>query len=151
MAPKQKIFLGILVLGSLIGLLDTSYLAILQLKNNQYLSCDFWGFSCDKVLNSVYSKFLGIPLSFWGLGYYLTLFFGAAAYLSRQNKLILRLIELWVWLGAGVSLILVYLQAAVLKAFCLYCLISELVIFTMMISYLIIKFLIKSDYTNQRI
>jgi uncharacterized membrane protein len=139
MALKQKVFLGVVILGSIIGLIDASYLAILQIKGIDNSSCDFLGFKCNDVLNSIYSKFLGIPLSFWGVGYYLVLFLAAISYLSLKSKKILQLIELWLIAGVLVSLVLVYIQTVILKAFCLYCLVSEIIIFIVFISYLVVK------------
>ncbi len=143
MAKKQGILIFLIIFGAAIGLLDSGYLSMLEFRNQTGVACDLGGFNCDAVLTSQYSRLLGIPLAYWGLAYYSALFFLAIVYLDLKNKKILQLIELWLWSGFAVSLILLYIQAFVLKAFCLYCLISEVVIFIMVLGYLTIKFLFK--------
>lgn len=145
MAKKQEIFIFLIIFGAVIGLLDSGYLSMLELRGQTGAACDLGGFNCDAVLTSRYSKLFGIPLAYWGLAYYSALFFLAIVYLDLKNKKILQLIELWLWSGFAVSLILLYIQAFVLKAFCLYCLISEVVIFILLIGYLAIKFLSRKN------
>lgn len=139
MTRGKKIFLAILLFGTLIGLGDTAYLATLTLKTQNYWRCDFAGFNCNRVLQSRYSTFGGIPLSFWGLSYFLILFFGLVSYLSWSQERIFNFLEFWLGLGTIVSLGLLYLQGIVLKAFCFYCLIVEGVILIMFVSWLIMK------------
>ena len=143
MFKKERIFIFLVIFGAAVGLFDSGYLSMLELRGQTGTACDLGGFNCDAVLTSRYSKLLGIPLAYWGLAYYLGLFFLAIVYLDLKNKKILRLIEIWLWLGFAVSLILLYVQYFVLKAFCLYCLISEVVIFSMFFGFLILKFLFK--------
>ncbi len=145
MAKKQEIFIFLIIFGAVIGLLDSGYLSMLELRDQTGAACDLGGLNCDAVLTSRYSRLLGIPLAYWGLAYYSALFFLAIVYLDLKNRKILHLIELWLWSGFAVSLILFYIQAFVLKAFCLYCLISEVVIFILLIGYLAIKFLSRKN------
>lgn len=145
MAKKQEIFIFLIIFGAVIGLLDSGYLSMLELRGQTGAACDLGGLNCDAVLTSRYSRLLGIPLAYWGLAYYSALFFLAIVYLDLKNRKILHLIELWLWSGFAVSLILFYIQAFVLKAFCLYCLISEVVIFILLIGYLAIKFLSRKN------
>ncbi|HCI05503.1 MAG: Vitamin K epoxide reductase [Parcubacteria group bacterium GW2011_GWC1_45_9] len=143
MTSKKQAFLGLTVIfGSLIGFLDSAYLAVFS-SGKTGVACDVSGFNCDAVLTSVYSRFLGLPLSWWGLAFYISLFFLAMAYFFLKKEMIFRLIGVWLWSGLAVSLILLYLQAFVLKAFCIYCLISETAVFLMAAGYLAVKFLIK--------
>lgn len=145
MAKKQEIFIFLIIFGAVIGLLDSGYLSMLELRGQTGAACDLGGFNCDAVLTSRYSRLFGIPLAYWGLAYYSALFFLAIVYLDLKNRKILHLIELWLWSGFAVSLILFYLQAFVLKAFCIYCLISEAAVFAMILGYLIIKFIPKES------
>lgn len=143
MSSKQIFFAILIILGSIIGLLDTGYLSLLEWQGKNSLACDVGGFNCNAVLTSQYSRFLGIPLAYCGLAYYLGLFVLAVIYLDLRHKKILQTIEFTLWVGFSISLVLLYLQAFTLKAFCLYCLVSEAAIFSMVLGFLIIKFVIK--------
>jgi len=118
---------------------------MLELRSQTGAACDLGGFNCDAVLASRYSKLLGVPLAYWGLAYYLTLFFLAVVYLDFKHKIIFRMIEMAIFSGFFVSLILFYIQAFILKAFCIYCLISEVAVFAMVLGYLAMKLLPKES------
>ena len=139
MSKKQSFFIFLIIFGAAIGLFDSGYLSMLEFRGQTGLACDLGGFNCDAVLTSQYSRFLNIPLAYWGLAYYSALFFLAIVYLDLRNRRILQLIELLLWSGFFVSLVLLYLQAFILRAFCLYCVISEVVVFSMILGYLILK------------
>jgi len=110
-----------IALVAFLGMVDTFYLSA---KGSQPVPCRITG-GCNDVLTSQYSKVAGIPLSTIGLVFYLTVFslavfelFGAAATLR------------WVfWLalpGLALSIVLVGIQAFVIRAYCEYCLASAL-------------------------
>ena len=81
-----------------------------------------WGDGCAKVIRSRYGRLLGIPNGALGVAY-----FGAAALTPLIGA---RLPQVWVLLGAAtvVALLLyaylTYLQFAVLRAWCVWCLTS---------------------------
>lgn len=100
---KQKI----LLLLAALGILDTLYLLLTA------YGCS----TCSTVHNTLWGRPFGFPLAAFGLLWYLLVFFSVyrkkaamAFYLSST--------------GTAVSIGLVYLQAAVLKEFCVYCLFS---------------------------
>lgn len=139
MTKSKKIFLFLIILGSAIGFLNSAYIAVFENDLSAGQGCDIRGFDCGAVLSSQYSRFLGAPLSWWGAGYYLSLFFLAVMYFDLGGKRFLQLIEFWLWSGLAVSGFLIYLQAIVLKQFCFFCLISEIVMTVMFGSYLFFK------------
>ena len=149
LVKAQRLFAILVVFGSLIGFLDSVYLVSSEARGS--VACDVVGFNCNAVLTSVYSKFFGIPLAWWGVFFYFSLFLLAVVYLDVKRKFILQLIEIWLWSGFVVSLILLYIQAFVLKAFCIYCLISEIAVFGMVLGYLAVKFLPKDSPSNESI
>lgn len=112
----------LLALLSLIGVADTLYLALSHL-NSSPVVCSIFN-ECDLVLTSKYATLFSIPLALIGFLYYLTLF--TLTFLSIRTKdiLFLKLTAAIAGLGVLVSFWLLYLQAEVIKAYCLYCLIS---------------------------
>ena len=107
-----------------LGMVDTLYLSIK--RGAGPIPCTLTS-GCEDVLSSRFSEIYGIPLSWIGLAFYLTVFscaifegFGAGHPMR------------WVfWLalaGFGISLVLVGIQAFVLHAFCEYCLGSAVLV-----------------------
>lgn len=107
-----------LILLSFLGLVDTLYLGI---KRGKPVPCTITT-GCEEVLNSRYSAVAGIPISWFGFAFYLTVFAAAAFARFGDDERLLRLI-FWPALAAFlISLGLVAIQAFVLQAFCQYCL-----------------------------
>ncbi len=121
--PLPKWLAVSMLILSLFGILDAGYLTA-----NHYLDAKTVCFSlsnCDQVLQSQYAVVLGVvPLALIGLGYYLALFTLLLLYVRKPR------IELWYAVMAIlafaflVSLFLVYLQFFVIRALCMYCLLS---------------------------
>ena len=109
---------------SLIGFLDSTYLTI-QHYRGFWLDCGPL-LECDAVLTSQYAVIGGIPLALLGALYYLAIFLLTVAYYDRKHRCILSIIANLTILGFLTSLILVYLQAFIIRAFCFYCLLSAL-------------------------
>ncbi|GBD34810.1 Vitamin K epoxide reductase [bacterium HR35] len=114
MILKQKNLIFIL---GLLGFLVSSYLFYIGIKNNSPFC--FPDSSCDFVLKSKYSKFLGLPVALWGVFY-----FGGVLILNffEKFKVLLKIVSS---LGLIFALYLIYLQVFVLKSFCLYCLLAD--------------------------
>ena len=111
----------ILLLGFL-GFIDTLYLTYEHFTGTP-VNCSILS-GCDKVLTSSYSTILGIPLALIGTLYYILILATIANYLRNRNETRIKYLFGLVGLGFIFSLFLVYLQFFVLKALCLYCLIS---------------------------
>lgn len=86
--------------------------------------CSITG-GCETVLNSKFSKLLGIPLSYWGV-----LYFGGVvvAGLMANHYACGKKVLTWV-LSAGLiaSLSFLAIQFVVLKKICQYCLVTDLI------------------------
>lgn len=104
---------------SLVGFLVASYLFYIGVKNNSPFCLSNSG--CDFVIRSEYSKFLGIPVALWGVFYFASIVI--LNYFEKYKNL-LRIIS---FLGFLFALYLIYIQAFVLKSFCIYCLITDTV------------------------
>lgn len=122
-----------LVFLSLIGLFDASYLTY-QHFSGLVPPCQLGSiFDCGGVLQSEYAVIFGIPLALLGVGYYLVSLFFSSWILLRNEKLAKWAI-LFVGCGGVVaSTYFVYLQLSVLKAVCLYCMISALISFLLFV------------------
>lgn len=127
---------------SLIGLGDSVYLTVQHLTGRS-VRCTVTS-TCSKVLSSAYATLGGIPTAAWGAAAYLTVFslatlvvfgyFGVRRWLS--------------WLVAAMlaaTLVLIYLQAFVIRAWCEYCLLSAAV--TISLSLIL---LIDTGYSRRR-
>ena len=114
MSTNKKILLSLCVIG--IGV--SAYLAYAKLTSNP-LVCGS-NFGCNVVQNSDYSNLLGIPLGIWGMGFYFVLF---TLIYVQKNKTVW-LTEAAIFWGILFSTYLTYLEAFVIKAYCMWCLIS---------------------------
>lgn len=114
-----------------IGFLDASFLSIEHVVtsfNGGGVNCIVGSpGSCNIVLESIYAKVQGVPLSYLGLLYY------TAIILLITRLRAARKIHLWLVLrgiitfGFLASLYFVYLQLAVLRTICPYCMLSAAV------------------------
>lgn len=124
--PAARMAIAVL---ALIGLLIAAYLALYKLGYLGVIQCTVGG--CETVQSSQYALFLGVPVAVWGVGAYLTLLILAA--LGVQPRWVY---EKWVALaifgvaatGVIFSAYLTYLEAAVIQAWCQWCVVSAVII-----------------------
>ena len=115
---------------ALLGIADALYLTI-EHVTGQSVKCTIIS-GCSAVLSSPYAVVAGIPLAAVGGAAYFTVFSLATLALFGYRfagKLLLPLV------GAMflVTLWLIYLQAFVIREFCQYCLLSALIITTLLV------------------
>lgn len=117
----------ILVLVSLIGLVDASYLTTEHYQGGAVV-CNIGEVTfgdCTSVLTSEYATVFGIPNALVGAIYYLIVFILSALLVTPMpNKKIVVTIAILTGLGLTVSLWFVYLMLFVLDAICVYCMVS---------------------------
>lgn len=108
---------------SVMGIGVSAYLAYTKLTSSPIICGGNSG--CGIVQNSPYSTVIGIPLGIWGMAYFFFLF--SLFYIENIKKagLVRSLAVLW---GLVFSLYLTYLEAFVIKAYCLWCLASFVII-----------------------
>jgi len=112
-----------LILLTFLGLVDTLYLG---LKRGKPVVCSITS-GCEEVLNSSYSTLAGVPISWFGFIFYLTVF-SCAVFAAFGEDRLLRLV-FWPILAAFfVSLGLAGIQAFILHAYCQYCLGSAILV-----------------------
>src|SRR5262249_21249689 len=114
----------LIALLAFVGMVDAFYLSIK--RNAGPIPCHITH-GCTDVLTSKYSEIAGIPLSWLGMAFYVTIFSLAVFTIFDESRLASGPLNLVFYLsGAGliVSALLVGIQAFILKAFCEYCLLS---------------------------
>jgi uncharacterized membrane protein len=105
---------------ALAGFLDATYLTMSQYAG-QEVACGPTG-GCDVVLASRYATLMGVPISAFGVVYYAAASLLAWTPPAAWRPRIARLLAALTGTGFAVSAILFYLQAAVLDAWCRFCL-----------------------------
>lgn len=131
------LFLGL----SFLGFLDASYLTASHYSGAPVICSVFDG--CEKVTASVYSTFGNVPVALMGMAYYFTLLFAVAWFLSTRDKKSIVFASGLTAAGFFASLWFVYLQLFVIKAICLYCMISattSTLLFILGVYYLILHY-----------
>ena len=118
---------------TLVGILDAMYVAYGSYSGTQ-LWCPILD-GCNTVVNSPYSRVLGMPMSYFGFIYYLFMFGLAArlAYEPASKSLRFRAV-LYAALGAVSSAYFIYLQLSLIQAICSYCIISAIVSFLLLLA-----------------
>ncbi|HBH71730.1 MAG TPA: hypothetical protein DDX26_02610 [Candidatus Yonathbacteria bacterium] len=110
---------------ALVGFTDSAYLLAKRISGAP-IPC-FITSGCDTVSKSPYSVLFGIPLSAWGVLFYLGIGFLALLYIDTKNLIVAKLIPFATTLGFLSSLYFVYVQKFLIGAFCIYCILSAIV------------------------
>ncbi len=117
------------------GMVDALYLSIK--RNSGPIPCHVTH-GCTDVLTSKYSEIGGIPLSWIGLAFYITILSLAIFKIfedpERPLKFPLSAIFYLTGTGLVISALLVGVQAFILKAFCEYCLFSAALVLSMFLA-----------------
>lgn len=111
-----------LILVSLIGIADAGYLSYTALTDTP-VACKLIE-GCNVVAKSPYSNVWGVPLALYGLFFYFVALVGSLMLLANPSRTRRVLAVLWGIAGVLFSAYFTYLQAYVIGAFCIYCLIS---------------------------
>ncbi len=113
---------------SIIGLIDAAYLLLIKYTNNKSLCIQGIG-DCWSVNTSPFSEIYGVPVSLLGLLAYLVMIIlylteSKNTFWSKYTDILLFGLTL---IGVLYSAYLTYLEIAVIKAICPFCVISALV------------------------
>jgi len=132
-----KIYSIIFFLFSFFGFLDTMYLTVSHYKNS-IPPCSI-AHGCEIVLTSQFATVSGIPISLFGVLFYILIIFFLFFYLQTKNKNFLFFLFVIITIGTIISTYLVVIQAVVLHAFCQYCMISDSITIFLFISFLLLR------------
>ncbi len=109
---------------SLAGFADSAYLTAKHYTGGP-VPCSITG-GCEDVMTSRYATVGSIPTAAFGAAYYLAAFFLSIFFLDSRRPVVLTAVLALSSAALAVSLILLYLMAFVIKAYCQYCLLSDL-------------------------
>lgn len=130
---NRTLLLGGLIVLALFGIADSWYLYQSAVTDTA-LSCDIGAGldGCNVVAQSAYSYLFGIPLALYGVGFFTVVFALAAALLVvSRRELYSALYALGIF-GTFASLVFLFIQFALIKALCIYCIASALITFLML-------------------
>lgn len=124
----------LIIIFSLLGLTDATYLLIIKLTSIKALCAPGLG-DCWSVNTSIYSEWNGIPISAFGMLAYITIL---SITLLKQKIKILQPFAHILTFGVSLcgfifSIYLTYLQFAVIKAICPFCIFSAITMTTVFI------------------
>lgn len=107
---------------SAIGFVDATYLTVKHFLGTPIPCAILQG--CEQVTNSQFATIFGIPVALLGSGYYLTVLLLSVIYLDTRKLAALKLAAFATFFGMLASLWFVFLQIFIIKAICLYCMVS---------------------------
>ena len=133
---------------SLIGLADSIYLTVLKLTNNQTMCLKGIG-DCWTVNLSSYSEIFGMPIAILGILAYLVL---SILFMLRHKLPVSTVVVDQMFFGLSLtgfiySIYLTYLEIAVIKALCPFCIVSAIAMTVIFIGTLLRLVQNRSDYT----
>jgi len=128
----MEAYLILILSFAFIGVLDTLYLAYHSIKKTDVACWFFPKEWCKKVQYSSYSKTLGVPNSFFGLGMYLSILL--LTFLFMQGVVPFWCIQAVILFGFTFSIYFTFVQAFILKAFCTWCVISAINFVVLMVA-----------------
>lgn len=120
----QLEFTASLIVLAILGIFDSGYLIKKRVKK-QPLSCPING-GCKKVVESKWNAIFLIKNDLLGLFYYILILF-LALYLFFISEKMLFLTQIISGASLLFSLVLVFIQAKIIKEYCFYCLISAFI------------------------
>lgn len=115
---------------ALLGIGNAGYLTYVKLADKEVICAATATIDCNAVQNSTYSEIMGIPISVFGLGAYLTIFAlfaleNRVEFVTEYGKTLLFSITLFGVLYSGY---LTYVEAFRLEQWCLWCVASAVTI-----------------------
>ncbi|MDP3997359.1 MAG: vitamin K epoxide reductase family protein [Candidatus Andersenbacteria bacterium] len=108
------------------GLLVSGYLFIAYSSNAPVLCVE--GGGCDAVRLSKYSHLFGLPVPLYGMAYYCVLAVGALLSTDENRKQLRSPLMFLTGLALIYSVWLTYLEAFVIQAWCMWCVVSALLV-----------------------
>jgi uncharacterized membrane protein len=107
------------------GFVISAYLTLVHYRG--YVSPCYVLHGCEQVQTSEYSVILGVPVALAGALFFGLMFYLAIGLLTSSAVTLVRAYKVLAFLGALAIIPLFLLQAVVLKAFCTYCVATEVI------------------------
>lgn len=120
-----------LLIAAFLGIADSWYLAETALSGDE-LVCTIDGLDkCNTVAKSEYSHLFGVPLGVYGVFFYSAFFILVLCALRMEKRLIYQVLCALGIVGVIASTIFILIQLFLIKAFCIYCIASAAIAFTL--------------------
>ena len=117
-----KVLLIAIIVLALVGFADATFLLAKRISGTP-IPC-FITSGCDDVAKSPYAVLFGIPLSAWGVMFYLAIGIITLLYADTKNILFAKLILPATAVGFLSSLYFIYVQKFLIGKYCIYCIAS---------------------------
>lgn len=135
----KRALLLLIIIFSILGVADASYITWEKFQGT--IPVCHPPFDCGGVLSSTWSSVGPIPLSAIGIAFYLSFFTLAVLVFLEKTEVVLNKVKLnlskvlgvWSLVGAVFSLYLLSIMGLVLHAWCLYCLLSAINCFILLL------------------
>ncbi|MBI2031771.1 MAG: vitamin K epoxide reductase family protein [Candidatus Levybacteria bacterium] len=122
---KNKYILPLIGFLAFLGFLDATYLTILHYKN-AFPPCTITK-GCETVLTSQFATIFGVPIALLGSLFYVSIIAVCLMFYHNSRKIFSNAIFFIAATGVIASILLFYIQLAILKNFCQYCVLSEII------------------------
>ena len=133
---------------SAIGFVDATYLAAKHYLGSP-VSCNLLK-GCEQVTSSQYSAIFGVPVALLGSIFYLTILIISIIYFDTKKEKVFLLASMLTPVGFLASLWFIYLQVFVIRALCLYCMVSATTSTTLFILSLLYLNRYRSQKNNEQ-
>lgn len=122
---NRSLLIGLVLVLSFLGIADSWYLYQSAVTDTA-LSCDIGAGldGCNIVAQSVYSRLFGVPLALYGVGFFALTFVLAASLSIASSRRLYQALLLISAFGVAASAVFVFIQFALIKALCIYCIAS---------------------------
>lgn len=128
-AMNRNFLLALVFALSFFGIADSWYLYQSAMTDTA-LSCDIGAGldGCNIVAQSPYSYLFGVPLALYGVGFFALVFALAASLTLFPTRPLYRTLFWLSVFGTGASIVFLYIQFALIKALCIYCIASAAIV-----------------------
>jgi uncharacterized membrane protein len=132
-APRPRRWVPWLLAGTAYaGFVISLYLTFVHYRG--YVSPCYVVKGCEAVQTSKYSVILGVPLALIGTVFFALMFYLAIGLLTSSRVQVFRAYKVLAFVGALAIIPLFLLQAIVLKAFCTYCVATEVIMLVLWVA-----------------
>lgn len=122
---KNKYILPLIAILAFLGFLDATYLTILHYKN-AFPPCTITR-GCETVLTSKFATVFGVPIALLGSLFYTAVIAVCILFYHHSKRIFSNAIFFIAATGIIASILLFYIQLAIIKNFCQYCVLSEVI------------------------
>lgn len=130
---NKTVLVACLLIVAFLGIADSWYLADTALSGDE-LVCTIDGLDkCNTVAKSPYSHLFGIPLGVYGVFFYSAFFILSALLFVYPKRIVFAGLYLLGVIGLIASIIFLFIQLFLIKAFCIYCVASAVIAFALCI------------------